>query len=82
MEKVEGQYIFKSEGKSHNIYFCSCFHQNPGCNGETNETPANSYTNVKTLIANPSGNRIDYIFYQASSTHKVQFSIAKIRFSW
>lgn len=44
----------------------------PGSCGETNQTPANSYTNVKTLITNPSGNRIDYIFYQASSTHKVK----------
>ncbi|XP_045106260.1 putative neutral sphingomyelinase isoform X1 [Portunus trituberculatus] len=44
----------------------------PGSCGETNQTPANSYTNVKTLITNPSGNRIDYIFYQASSSHKVK----------
>lgn len=44
----------------------------PGSCGETNLTPANSYTNVKTLLTNPSGNRIDYIFYQASATHKVK----------
>lgn len=44
----------------------------PGSCGETNLTPANSYTNVKTLLSNPSGNRIDYIFYQASATHKVK----------
>ncbi|KAK8723624.1 hypothetical protein OTU49_011468 [Cherax quadricarinatus] len=47
----------------------------PGSNGETNETPANSFTNVKALIDNPSGNRIDYIFYQASSTHKVKTKV-------
>ncbi|KAG0723958.1 putative neutral sphingomyelinase [Chionoecetes opilio] len=45
----------------------------PGSCGETNLTPANSYTNVKTLISNPAGNRIDYIFHQASTTHKVQY---------
>ncbi|XP_045618331.1 putative neutral sphingomyelinase isoform X2 [Procambarus clarkii] len=47
----------------------------PGSNGESNETPANSYTNVKALIDNPSGNRIDYVFYQASKTHKVKTKV-------
>lgn len=46
--------------------------KSPGSNGETCETPANSYTNVKTLIDNPSGNRIDYIFYQTAPGHKVK----------
>ncbi|XP_042223839.1 putative neutral sphingomyelinase isoform X2 [Homarus americanus] len=47
----------------------------PGSNGETNETPSNSYTNVKALIDNPSGNRIDYVFYQASASHKVKTKV-------
>ncbi|XP_064100174.1 putative neutral sphingomyelinase isoform X1 [Macrobrachium nipponense] len=43
-----------------------------GSNGETCETPSNSYTAVKTLVENPSGNRIDYIFYQTAPGHKVK----------
>lgn len=47
----------------------------PGSSGETNETPANSFTSVKTLKENPSGNRIDYIFYHASASHKVKTKV-------
>ncbi|XP_066943116.1 putative neutral sphingomyelinase isoform X2 [Macrobrachium rosenbergii] len=43
-----------------------------GSNGETCETPNNSYTAVKALMENPSGNRIDYIFYQTAPGHKVK----------
>ncbi|KAK7073720.1 Sphingomyelin phosphodiesterase 2, neutral membrane (Neutral sphingomyelinase) [Halocaridina rubra] len=46
-----------------------------GSNGETCETPSNSYTNVKALIENPSGNRIDYIFYQTVSAYKVKTKV-------
>lgn len=47
----------------------------PGSNGESNETPANSYTSVKTLMDNPCGHRIDYIFYQSSQAYKVKTKV-------
>ncbi|XP_063612551.1 putative neutral sphingomyelinase [Penaeus indicus] len=52
----------------------------PGSNGETNETPANSYTSVKTLMENPCGHRIDYIFYQSSQAYKVKTKVCDLPF--
>lgn len=56
------------------IKYTNIFWQTPGSNGESNETPANSYTSVKTLMENPCGHRIDYIFYQSSQAYKVRFA--------